>query len=118
MSGDIHIQSIQAGIVHAGGQGNISTGESGTFNSFADPSAARAELQAMLDALLRVITETRAEAGVRHLAEQARAEADEPQPRTGRLRGLMEAVVAAAGQAGAVAQAALNVLAVISKIPW
>ena len=48
----------------------------------------------------------------------ARTEADEPQPRTGRLRGLMEAVVAAAGQAGAVAQAALNVLAVISKIPW
>lgn len=118
MSGDNHIQSIQAGIVHVGGQGNISMGESGTFNNFADPSAVRAELQAMLDVLLRVIIETRTEAEVRQLAEQARAEADEPQPRTGKLRDLMEAVVAGAGKAGAVAQAALNVLAVIGKIPW
>jgi len=118
MSGDIHIQSIQAGTARVGGEGNISIGESGTFNNFADPSAARAELQAMLDVLLRVITETRAAAEVQRLAEQARAEADKAQPRTGKLRDLMEAVVAGAGKAGAVAQAALNVLAVIGKIPW
>ena len=55
----------------------------------------------MLDELLQVITENRAEAEVRQRAEQARAEADEPQPRTGKLRELMKAVVAGADKAGA-----------------
>ena len=81
MSGDINIG--HAGCeAHVGGQNNVITGESGTFNNYADPLAARAELQSMLDELLRVIAETTVAAAVRDSAEQARAEADEPEPRT------------------------------------
>ena len=79
--------------------------------------AVRAELQALLDELLRVIAESTVGPVVRDSAEQARSEADELKPRTGRLRELMDAVVTGAGKVGVVVQAALNVLSFIDKLP-
>jgi len=118
MSDDIHIENLQAGSAVIGGEGHIITGASGTMNNFSDHAAIRAELQSMLDELLRKVAETRAEPEIRQLAAQARAEADRPAPRKARLTKLMEAMVDGAGRAGAVAQAALSVLGVINKIPW
>jgi hypothetical protein len=117
MSGDINIGHLQGGTVHVGGQKNAIIGESGTFNNYADPLAVRAELQEMLDELLRTIAASGVGPAVRASAEQARAEADEPKPRIGRLRELMNAVVAGAGKVGVVVQAALNVLSFIDMLP-
>ena len=36
MSGDINIGNLQAVNVHVGGENNVITGESGTFNNYAD----------------------------------------------------------------------------------
>lgn len=118
MSGDIHIENLQAGSAVIGGEGHIITGASGTINNFSDQAAIRAELQSTLDELLRKVADTKAEPEIRQFAAQARAEADRPAPRKARLTKLMEAVVDGAGKAGAVAQAALSVLGVINKIPW
>lgn len=117
MSGDINIGQLQAANVHIGGQDNVIAGGSGTFNNYADPLAVRAELQSMLDELLRVIAENAVGSAVRDSAEQARAEVDQPKPRTARLRELMDAVVRGAGKVGVVVQAALNVLSFIDKLP-
>jgi len=117
MSGDINIGNLQAVNVHAGGEKNVIAGESGTFNNYAVPLAVRAELQALLDELLRLIAESTVGPAVRDSAEQARAEADEPEPHTARLRKLMDAVVTGAGKVGVVVQAALNVLSFIDKLP-
>lgn len=118
MSGDNQIENLQAGFAVIGGEGHIITGASGTINNFSDQAAIRAELQSMLDELLRKVADTRAEPKIRQLAAQARAEADRPEPRKARLTKLMKAVVDGVGKAGAVGQAALSVLAVINKIPW
>jgi hypothetical protein len=118
MSGDTHIENLQAGSAVIGGEGHIIIGTSGTINNFSDEAAIRAELQSMLDELLRKVADTRAEPEIRQLAAQARAEADRPAPRKARLTKLMKAVIDGVGKAGAVAQAALNVLGVINKIPW
>lgn len=118
MSGDIHIGQLQAGNAHVGGQKHVITGESGIINNYADPLAVRAELQSALDELLRAITENRVGPAVRESVEQARTEADESQPRTARLRELMNTVIVGVGNVGSIAQAALNVLSVINKLPW
>jgi hypothetical protein len=117
MSGDINIGNLQAVNAHVGGQENMIAGESGTFNNYVVPVAARAELRVMLDELLRVIAESSVGPAVRDGAEQARAEVDAPNPRPARLRELINAVVTGAGKVGVVVQAALNVLSVIDKFP-
>jgi hypothetical protein len=117
MGEDIHIEHLQAVNVHVGGQNNVIAGESGTFNNYVVPPTARAELQVMLDELLRVIAESTVRPAVRDSAEQARSEADAPRPRTARLRELMNAVVTGAGKVGVVVQTALNVLSFIDKFP-
>jgi anti-sigma factor RsiW len=78
---------------------------------------AQAELRSVLDELLRVIADNEATSEFQHSAELARVEADAAVPRTMRLRELMNAIVTGAGKVGVVAQAALNVLTVINKLP-
>jgi len=118
MSGDIHIDHMQAGNVHVGGENQIIVGASGTFNNHPDAPAIRAELQSKIDELLREIADSKAGHAVLESAEKARAEADRPQPRAARLRELMNAVLNGVDKAGKVAQAALNVLSLINKPPW
>jgi hypothetical protein len=117
MSGDIHIGQVQAANAHIGGHHQVISGESGTFNNYVDPAAAKAELRSMLDELLRVIADNEVGPEVRHRAELARVEADAAAPRTTRLRELVDAIVAGAGKISVVAQAALNLLTVINKLP-
>jgi hypothetical protein len=116
MSDSINIGSVQGGIVHVNSKGGNYQRQSGTLNIHADPEGAARQLRDMLDDLIRIISENPVLPTVREDAEEARKEAMEPQPETGRLRALMNAVISGAGKVTAVTQAALNIISFISTI--
>ena len=114
MSDNINIGNVQAGVVTVGGTGHKI--ESGTLNIYGSPGGEISQLRALLDDLLVKIDENPVPAAVRTSAEQARTEAAEPEPDTGRLRALMNAVCAGAEKIAAVTTAALNIIGVINVI--
>lgn len=114
MSDDISIGSLQAGNAIVGGTGH--TAGSGTLNSYASPDDHLRQLRALLDELVTVTSRDPVPAVVRASAAEARAEADRPEPDTGRLRALMSKVCSGAGKLTTVTQAALNVLGVLGLI--
>jgi hypothetical protein len=115
MSENIHIGHIQAGAATVGGTDH--TIESGTLNIYSSPGDELSKLRALLDDLLVKISENPVlPTAVRDSAEQAKTVAAEPQPDTGRLRTLMNAVCKGAERVAAVTTTALNIISLINII--
>ena len=94
MSDNINIGNVQAGVVVAGGTGH--TIESGTLNNYGSPDEI-SRLRALLENLVEITSQDDVPTAVREKAQEAQAEAAKPEPDTGRLRQLMNAVYTGAG---------------------
>ncbi len=114
MSDNINIGSVEAGVMIVGGTGHHV--ESGTINVHADPASQLTQLRSLLDDLVRLAGQHGVPPQAQTAANEAVTEAAEAAPDTGRLRTLMNAVLAGTGKVGPVAQAALTVIKIISGI--
>jgi hypothetical protein len=115
MSDNINIRVFQAGAAIVGGSDNDNTVE-GTLNVYADPAGQITQLRGLLDDLVRLAGQPGVPPQVQAAATEAVAEASNATPDTGRLRTLMNKVLAVVGKVGPVAQAALNIITVVSGI--
>jgi hypothetical protein len=110
------ITNLQAANVIAGGTGNTIEGGPSTVNVYAPAGDLLSQLRAALDDLAAAAAGAGVPPAVRSGAQQAQKEAARAQPRASRLRALVKAVKDGAGNATAVTQAAVNVLAIVDAI--
>lgn len=115
MGDEINITGgIQAGAMNVGGSGN--TVESGTLNVLPAAAGQLAQLRALLNDLVALTGQPGVPPQAHTAATDAAAEADLADADLGRIRQLMNTVRAVAGKAGPVANAAANIINIISGI--
>jgi hypothetical protein len=112
MNDSISIGTVNSGNTMINATGSTISG-SAVVNVYGDQLGL---LRTRLDELMAAIDAVTVPTSVSEAAELARAEAAKQSPEPGRLRKLMNTVVAGAQNVAAVTQAALNVVAIIAMI--
>ena len=110
MSDNFNIGNANIGNAMFGGTGGTISG-SGVVNVHQDPLGG---LRVSTEELVKIVGENPVPPDVRDAAELALAEARKSRPEPGRLRELMNIVLAGAAKVAEVTQAALNVMAIIA----